>query len=48
MIQVRLRKGMSYTEKGIEVQGTLKLNDSDPDQMIYILEDAEFLGEIDF
>jgi hypothetical protein len=48
VIEVRLNKTISYTEKGIEVKGVLKLNDSDPDQMIYILEDAEFLGEIDF
>jgi hypothetical protein len=48
VVQVFLKKPISYTEKPIEVQGILVLNDKDPDQMIYILEQAEFLGVIDF
>jgi hypothetical protein len=48
VIEVRLTSPVTYTEKPIEVKGILKLNDSNPDQMIYILEKAEFLGEIEF
>lgn len=48
VVQVFLKKPISYTEKPIEVKGTLLLNDKNPDQMIYILDQAEFLGVIDF
>jgi hypothetical protein len=48
VIEVYLRKEISYTEKPVEIQGTLKLNDKDPDKMIYILENAELTGEIEF
>lgn len=48
VIEVYLDRDVLYTEKPIEVKGKLKLNDSDPDKMFYILEDAEYLGEIDF
>lgn len=48
VIQVFLKSTISYTEKPIEVRGTLQLNDKNPDQMIYRLDQAEFLGTIDF
>jgi hypothetical protein len=32
----------------VEIQGVLKLNDKNPDQMIYVIEKAEFLGELDY
>lgn len=48
VVQVFLKKPVTYTEKPIEVKGTLLLNDRNPDQMMYILEQAEFLGEIDY
>ncbi len=48
VVQVFLKKPITYTEKPIEVKGTLLLNDRNPDQMMYILEQAEFLGEIDY
>jgi hypothetical protein len=48
VIEVFLKKEISYTEKPMEIQGTLKLNDKDPDKMIYILENAEILGEAGF
>lgn len=36
-----------YTDKPVEVKGTLFLNDKDPSQMIYILTSAESLGIIE-
>ncbi|MBX2915570.1 MAG: hypothetical protein KF856_09915 [Cyclobacteriaceae bacterium] len=46
--EVFLKKPIWYTDKPVEIKGKLVLNDSNPDQMIYVLVDAEFLGEIDF
>jgi hypothetical protein len=48
VIEVYLKKEVTYTEKPIEIQGILKLNDKDPDKMVYILENAELNGEIEF
>lgn len=48
VVEVYLKKEISYTEKPVEIQGVLKLNDKDPDKMIYMLENAEFAGEIEF
>jgi hypothetical protein len=47
-IQVHLKEKVRYMEKPVEVKGTLRLNDSDPDSLIYIMENATVLGEIDF
>ena len=48
VIEVYTDKAIPYTDKPIEVKGKLKLNAEDPDQFMYILEDAEFLGELEF
>jgi hypothetical protein len=48
VVEVYLKEPLSYTEKLIEVKGVLRLNDSNPDNMIYRLEQAEFAGEIEF
>ncbi len=48
VIEVRLRVPAKYTDKPVEFRGTLRLNDSDPDGMIYILEEASFEGILDF
>ena len=45
--EVFLKKSISYTDKPVEVRGVLKLNDTDPDKLFYILENAEVLGEIE-
>lgn len=46
VVEVFSTKPVTYTEKPIEIQGTLMLNDRNPDQMIYILENAVILGEV--
>jgi hypothetical protein len=48
VIEVKAKQEVRYTEKPVEVTGVLRLNDSDPDGMVYTLEQAEFLGEIEF
>ena len=48
VVAVRLKSKTSYIEKPIEVRGKLKLNDQNPDEMIYVLEEAEILGTLDF
>ncbi len=48
VVEVFLKKEITYTERPVEIQGILKLNDKNPDQMIYVLEDAEFLGELEY
>ena len=48
VVEVFLKEEIPYSEKPIEVQGILRLNDTDPDKMIYVLENAEVTGEVDF
>ena len=48
VIEVHLERTIKYTEKPIEVSGLLKLNDSDPDAMIYVLEEATYHGTLEF
>lgn len=48
VVEVRLKQRTSWIEKPIEVKGILRLNARDPDEMIYILEEAEILGPIEF
>lgn len=48
VVEVFLTQAIFYTDKPVEVKGKLVLNDSNPDRMTYVLENAEFLGAIDF
>jgi hypothetical protein len=48
VVEIFLKSPITYTDKLIEVKGILKLNDLDPDKLIYSLEQAEYLGVIDF
>jgi len=48
VIEVYLKSKTKYIESPIQVRGILRLNDSDPDKMIYVLEEAEVLGPIGF
>lgn len=46
VVEIFLKQPATYTEKPIQVSGVLKLNDSNPDQMIYVLQQAE-ISELD-
>lgn len=48
VVEVILKSPISFTEKPIEIKGILRLNDKDPDRMIYRIEQAEYLGEVEF
>jgi hypothetical protein len=48
VVEVHLKAAVTYTEKPVEIQGVLMLNDKDPDKMIYIISNAEFIGEVEF
>ena len=48
VIEVYLKNSIDYTEKPIQVRGRLKLNDKDPDKLIYLLEVAEYEGPLEF
>ena len=45
VIEVFLKNEITYSDRPMEIKGRLKINDKDPNQMIYILENAELLGE---
>jgi hypothetical protein len=47
VVQVFANDNIAYTDKPVEIRGILRLNGTDPDKMIYILEKAELLGEIE-
>jgi hypothetical protein len=47
VIEVYVKTPVNYSDKPVEISGVLKLNDKDPDKMIYILENAEVLGEVE-
>ena len=48
VVEVYLKKRTSYIEKPIQIKGVLRLNDKDPDKMIYVLDEAEVLGPVEF
>jgi hypothetical protein len=48
VMEVVSNREVTYTDKPVQISGVLRLNDKDPDKMIYTLEAAEFLGEIEF
>lgn len=48
VIEVTTKQPLSFSDKPIELKGILRLNDKDPDKMIYILEQAESLGEVGY
>jgi len=48
VVEVHLKSKTRYIESPIEVKGILRLNDDDPDSMIYVLDEAEVLGALDF
>jgi hypothetical protein len=48
VVEVYCASAVNYSEKPIEIKGILKLNSTNPDKMIYIIESAEILGEVGF
>lgn len=48
VVEVFLKNEITYTDQPMEIKGVLKINDKDPDKMIYILENAELLGAAEF
>ncbi len=48
VIEVSLKEEITYSENPVEIKGILRLNNKDPDRMIYRVEQAEYLGEVDF
>ena len=47
VVEVHLKEQSRYIEQPIQVRGILRLNESDPDKMMYVLEQAEILGTIE-
>jgi hypothetical protein len=47
VMEVTMKQPLTFHDKPIELKGILRLNDQDPDKMIYILEQAEFIGEVE-
>ena len=45
-MEVYLNEPIDYTESIVAFKGKLKLNDGDYEQLMYILEDAEMVGEV--
>lgn len=45
--EVYLKEPVKYTESLVAFKGKLKLNDKDYEQLMYILEDAEFVGKVE-
>lgn len=48
VIEVIMKEPLSFHDKPIEIKGILRLNDKNPDRMIYRIEQAEYLGEAEF
>jgi hypothetical protein len=48
VIEVTTKQPLSFSDKPIEIKGILRLNSTDPDKMMYILEQAESLGEVGY
>lgn len=48
VVEVTTKQPLSFSDKPIEIKGILRLNDKDPDKMIYMLEQAESLGEVGY
>jgi hypothetical protein len=48
VVEVYTKAPVTYHEKPVEISGVLKLNDTNPDKMFYIIEQAEILGPVGF
>jgi hypothetical protein len=48
VVEVFAVEPVAYSDKPMQIKGILRLNDKDPDKMIYVLEKAEVIGEVSF
>jgi hypothetical protein len=48
VVEIFSSSTVNYSEKPIEIKGILKLNSTNPDKMIYSIENAEIIGEVGF
>lgn len=48
VVEINMKEPIVFNEKPIELKGILRLNNTDPDRMIYRLEQAEYLGEAEY
>jgi hypothetical protein len=46
-VEVFTKSKVQYTDKPVEISGILRLNDKDPDKMMYVLEEADVLGPVE-
>jgi hypothetical protein len=47
VVEVFMKESTNFYDKPVEIIGTLRLNSINPDKMIYILENAEVIGEVE-
>jgi hypothetical protein len=47
VVDVFMKESTNFYDKPVEITGTLRLNSNNPDKMIYILENAEVIGEVE-
>ena len=48
VVEVHTNTAISYTDKPMQIKGVLRLNATDPDKMIFLLEQALVVGEVSF
>lgn len=46
VVEVHTTTPITYTDKPVQIKGVLRLNATNPDQMIFLLEQAEVIGEV--
>jgi hypothetical protein len=46
VVEVYTKEVIPYTDRPMQIKGVLRLNDKDPDKMMYILEQAVVVGEV--
>ena len=47
VMEISMKEKIKYTTKRVKIRGKLKLNADDPDQLMYLLTDGEFVGLAD-
>ena len=44
VMEISMKEKMKYTTKRVRIRGKLKLNSDNPDKLMYLLEDGEYVG----